>query len=435
MARTVRDAKLESPTARRALKPAGKPYYRAIDEGLHLGYRKGQVGGKWVMRRYVGGQTYQVETIATADDSIDADGATILSFGQAQALARARFVEAKRVAAGLPAEAGPYTVKLCLNEYLAWLAANGKTAKDARWRADALIIPVLGDVECAKLTTHQIRSWRDAVAKALPRIRTTAGKAQRFRGGAETDDADEAIRRRKASANRVLTVLKAALNAAWRDKKIASDHAWRAQEPFEEADAARVRYFTVEEANRLLNATQGEFRNLVYAALMTGCRFGELAALTVGDFNPDSGTLHIRTSKSGKGRHAVLTEEGTEFFKGICAGRAARDRMLWKADGGRWGKSHQHRPMRDACTAARIDPPANFHCLRHTYASLSVMNGAPLMVIARNLGHADTRMVEKHYGHLSKDFITQPIRAAAPRFGVAASDKVVLFSAVSRNES
>ena len=63
MARTVRDAKLETRTARAALKPSGKPYYRAIEEGLHLGYRKGQTGGKWVMRRYVGGQSYTLETI------------------------------------------------------------------------------------------------------------------------------------------------------------------------------------------------------------------------------------------------------------------------------------------------------------------------------------------------------------------------------------
>ncbi len=54
MARTVRDAKLESRTARAALKPAGKPYWRALDEGLHVGYRKGQGAGKWVVRRYAG---------------------------------------------------------------------------------------------------------------------------------------------------------------------------------------------------------------------------------------------------------------------------------------------------------------------------------------------------------------------------------------------
>ena len=79
MARTVRDAKLETRTARAALKASGKPYYRAIDEGLHLGYRKGQTAGKWVMRGHVGGkEVYRVETIGVADDTIDADGATIL---------------------------------------------------------------------------------------------------------------------------------------------------------------------------------------------------------------------------------------------------------------------------------------------------------------------------------------------------------------------
>jgi hypothetical protein len=36
-----------------------------------------------------------------------------------------------------------------------------------------------------------------------------------------------------------------------------------------------------------------------------------------------------------------------------------------------------------------------FEHLRHTRASLAVMNGVPLMVVAKNLGHADTRMVEK----------------------------------------
>jgi len=43
----------------------------------------------------------------------------------------------------------------------------------------------------------------------------------------------------------------------------------------------------------------------------------------------------------------------------------------------------------------------NFHGLRHTYASRLAMHGVPLAVIAVQLGHADTRMVEKHYGHLS----------------------------------
>jgi len=37
-------------------------------------------------------------------------------------------------------------------------------------------------------------------------------------------------------------------------------------------------------------------------------------------------------------------------------------------------------------------------------------------VVATNLGHSDTRMVEKHYGHLAADYVAREIRKAAPRF-------------------
>jgi hypothetical protein len=45
------------------------------------------------------------------------------------------------------------------------------------------------------------------------------------------------------------------------------------------------------------------------------------------------------------------------------------------------------------------------------------VNGVPLLLVAKNLGHSDTRMVEKHYGHLAPSYIADAIRAGAPRFG------------------
>ncbi|HZL30420.1 MAG TPA: site-specific integrase [Pseudolabrys sp.] len=423
MARTVRDANLETRTARARLKAGSKPYYRAIDPGLHLGYRKGAAGGKWVMRWYVGEQNYKIETIGTADDSADADGVAVLDFRQSQALIREKYVELSRVAKGLPAKDGPYTVKAAVDEYLTFLEGNRKSAKDARWRAEALILPTLKDIPCADLTAADLRRWLEDTATASPRLRTKSGKNQRYRAVDETDS--EQRRKRRATANRTLTILKAALNRAWRDHKIASDDAWRRVEPFEEADAARVRYLTIAECQRLINAAPGEFRDLIRAALATGCRFGELAALQVRDFNPDADTLHIRTSKSGKGRHVVLHDEGAELFARLAAGRAGVELMLRKPDGDRWGKSNQSRPMAEACERAKIEPPANFHCLRHSYASHSVMAGAPLLVVAKNLGHSDTRMVEKHYGHLSESYIADAIRAAAPRFGGVSEDQKV----------
>jgi integrase len=416
MARTVRDAKLETRSARMRLKPGGAPYYRGLDPGLHLGYRKGKSGGKWVVRWRTADDTYKVETIGTADDTADADGVAVLSFTEAQAVARERRVALEHAEKGLPAEEGPYTVRRCVEEYLDFLAAERKSAKDARYRAEALILPKLGDAACAELTKKQIEEWRDGLAGSAPRLRSKKGAAQQYR---EIDAGDDEERRkRRAATNRVLTIFKAALNRAWRDGRIESDSAWRRVEPFEAVDAARVRYLSVEECRRLINASAGEFRDLVRAALATGCRFGELAALQCRDFNADAGTLHVPQSKSGRARHVVLNDEGMALFARLAAGWPGNAFMLRRADGGRWGKSAQFRPMAEACARAKIEPPANFHCLRHTYASLAVMAGAPLLVVAKNLGHSDTRMVEKHYGHLSENYIASAIRAAAPRFGI-----------------
>src|SRR5262245_63917946 len=88
MSKTLRERDIGSKTARAKLKPSGKPYWRSIDIGLHLGYRKGLRGGRWVMRRYCGNETYLVETIGTADDHQDADGREILTFHQSLTKAR-----------------------------------------------------------------------------------------------------------------------------------------------------------------------------------------------------------------------------------------------------------------------------------------------------------------------------------------------------------
>jgi integrase len=225
-------------------------------------------------------------------------------------------------------------------------------------------------------------------------------------------------RARRASANRTWTILRAALNHAFHNDETVSDVAWRKVAPFKKVDAVRARYLSIEDAKRLINACDPDFRLLVQAALRTGARYGELAQLTAAGFNPDSGTLHIRQSKSGKARDIILTDEAVALFKQLTAGRAGNDLILHKADGAAWQKSDQARRMAEAVTRAKIKPAISFHGLRHTWASLAVMNGVPLMVVAKNLGHGDSRMVEKHYGHLAQSYIADAIKAGAPRFGM-----------------
>ena len=328
----------------------------------------------------------------------------LLDFFQAQRKAREVAALAKA-----PAACGPFTVAAAMESYFARLEHEGsKSLVDARGRARRHILPGLGNVLVANLTRDIISKWLTGMA----------GKAQDGRDGDE-------IRQHRASANRVLTILRAALNQAFRDGKVASDVPWRTVQPFREVDSPRLRYFTKDEVTRLVNAAQGDFRDLVKAALFTGCRYGELGRLRAGDFNSDSGTVFVGQSKSGKARHVVLTDEGRRFFEMLTVGRPGDALMLAHADGLGWGASHQIRPMAEACWAARIEPSAGFHILRHTAASHLVMSGVPLNVVAHNLGHADTRMTERHYSHLAPSYIAETIRKFAPEFGTAGDSNVV----------
>ncbi len=52
------------------------------------------------------------------------------------------------------------------------------------------------------------------------------------------------------------------------------------------------------------------------------------------------------------------------------------------------------------------------------------MKGVPLPVIAKQLGHADTRMTEKHYAHLSPSYVADTIRQHFPRLGMGIASNV-----------
>ena len=433
MTRLVRSAKLDTRSARAKLAIRTEPYWQKITTGLHLGYRRaGAHGGTWIARAYdpaTRKRTY--EALGAADDALDApasaggDGNKALSFSQAQAKAAAWFPRAFAGAgAGAEQAAIPETVKAVVNGYLKWLDSHRKatTARASRSAADAHILPTLGDIRLSALTATRIRRWHEDLAMAPARLRTRRGASKVRTREAKDDDAKRA---RRSSANRVLTILKAALNQACAEGAIHSDDAWRKVRPFGGADAARVRWLDKAECTRLLNACPADFGRLVRAALLTGCRYGELCRLQVRDFVDAAGTLHIRTSKSGKARHVPLDDDASAFLRAITAGRAADESLLKRADGKAWAMSHQLRPIAEASATARLDPPANFHALRHTWASHRVMAGAPLMVVAQVLGHADTRMVEKHYGHLGPSYVRDVVRNTALGLGSGEAARTV----------
>jgi integrase len=423
MARTARNSSLESRTARARLHVRRTPYFAKIAKGLRLGYYRGSVSGSWIVRCYRGAGVYATEALGVADDTLDADGIKVLDYWQAQEHAR-RWGERQRLIAEGMVREGTYTVSDAVKDYLAEIKAEKSptAVQGAKYVLDAWILPDLGAIQVEKLTTDRINRWRNKLATQPKRVRkkrTATEPATR-----ETADDEDARRARKATTNRILTMLKAALNRAFHADRVSSDSAWRKVKPFKRVDEAVVRYLSTTEARRLVRACPEDFRRLVQAALLTGCRYAELARRKCGDFNPDSGTLAIRLSK-GKVRHVVLTDEAKAAFEGWTADRTAADLMFLRADGDAWGTSHQKRPLEEASARAGITPAVNFHILRHTHGSHLAMNGVPMGVIAAQLGHADTRMTEKHYAHLAPSYVAQTIRTNFPVLGLTDGADVI----------
>lgn len=425
MSRTVRNAKLDSRSARVKLARKPEPYWTVISKGCALGYRKGAKGGAWIgrFRDEAGKQHYQ--SLGGADDALDSDGVVCLSYVEAQREAEKWFKVAANGFQDGEVRSGPYTVKNAIDDYMkAYKRKGGKSVDKTLSVIGAHILPELGKIKVSKLNKRRIEQWLDKLAGSAPMMRTAPGKPQNFR---ELDTSEEGLRSRKSTANRVLTTLKAALNHSYAEGNVSSDEGWRKVKPFREVDSSRVRYLSDDESRRLVNACPDDLRSLVQAALLTGGRYGELTAFVVADYNPDTGTVHIRKSKSGKSRHVVLTDEGQNFFDAAIAGKTGNEYVVTRLDGSGWRRSQQQRPFKAACKVAKIEA-LTFHELRHTYASRLVMSGAPLAVVAAQIGHSDTRMVEKYYGHMSPNYIADTVRQTFGDLGIMEKTNLVPFS-------
>jgi len=419
MARSVRSNPLETRTNRLRLAPRQDPYFVTIGEGLALGYRRTQKGNGTWQARLRSENRYIKHAFADADDFMDADGENVLTFFQAQAKANAFASESRN-----PANDGakPITVSEAANNYLIWFKDHRKSYKETETTVNAHIVPALGDNLVFELTTPEIRRWLERLALAPARKRTT--KTSTKQAHREKPQTDEEKRSRRSTANRILTVLKAILNKAFQDGLVSDDTSWRRVKPFANADEPVTRFLSEAESTRLINACRPDLRELVKAALFTGCRYGELARLLVKDVNVDTRMVYVSPeAKSGKGRHVPLHADGMDFFQSCVAGKAGADYVFLRSDGSPWGKNHHVRPLKAANLQASIEPPVGFHELRHTYASALAQMGVDLLSISKLLGHADTRITSRHYAHLCDNALRAAVEKL-PGFGHLRHSKV-----------
>jgi integrase len=419
MARTVSSKELASRTARRSL-PIGLRIWLRLSPGRTLGYRKGSKGGVWLARYYDAGFRLE-EKLGLADDIVDAEGTRVFDFAQAQEKARTWFLTATALATGQHVfQPGGYTVNQCCLEYLQHLERRGAPDhRHTKYDLDAYVIPKLGTLQISKLTRPKLEQWRADIA-ASPR-RTNRKHEPENKPHVQTE---EDLRKRRATANRIMRRLRAALNLALTEGRVnANPMAWKVS-PFENVEVARAIFLSEKEQRTFVKACAKEkdFQCLVRAGLYTGARYGELGRLSVADFNPSAGTVFIAKSKGGQQRYVHLDLETARFFRELCSNRDQSETMFLRTSGESWAKDNQRKPMRRACALAEIKR-FGFHQLRHSAASRWITLGVSLKVVAEQLGHVDTKMVERYYGHLASGHIAQTFRAL-PGVGLDKAAKV-----------
>lgn len=205
------------------------------------------------------------------------------------------------------------------------------------------------------------------------------------------------------TVNNHLLVLNRYLNVA-RDEEIFTGPKVKIEQiPLEWSEA---RYLTSGEIKRLLRASihdHAEIHNMIILALNTGLRVGEILALSWADIDLSGKKIRVRKSlcrstgllkapKNGKQRDIFLNPAAMACLVSI-------EHRVGRVFAVSYSSAYD--------AFVRISGKAGleaigWHTLRHTFASLLVLEGVPLFTVSRLLGHSSIRITER-YAHLNDE--------------------------------
>ena len=291
-----------------------------------------------------------------------------------------------------------FTVGDAMIDYVAWkrIASTEKNFPVLLSLINAHIIPRIGHLQLTDLSTKVLTEFCRDILETPPRRGNQPIGAKVSIG--ELDQ--ESLRKRKSTVNTLLGILRVAFRMAWEDGKTDDERCWRRIHRLPNYEAPRQIFLSRTECRTLISNCRSDLADLVRAALYSGCRISELSELVSRDVGKDIFGLFVRTAKSRKSRFIFLPEEGMGFFMGHCSGKHPDELVFRTQQGHKWNGLHKHL-FKSAVRASELPEEFVFHGLRHTYASQLVQAGAPLAVVARQLGHSNTDTVSRTYGHLS----------------------------------
>jgi len=179
-----------------------------------------------------------------------------------------------------------------------------------------------------------------------------------------------------------------------------------------------VRFLDEDQVSTLADKFHRRYEAMIYVGAYGGFRLGELCALRVDDVDWDRGTIRVDeglTDVNGlvefedpKTVRAFRTvpmadlalEHLQSHIDALVDGDDLRALLFTSPEGGILRPTNwRARFFNPAVKVAKLTPLTP-HDLRHTAASLFISAGANPWMLAEVLGHTDTRMIDRVYGHL-----------------------------------
>lgn len=389
---------IKNVTDRAKLKPRREPYWEVVRKGCALGFRKitASTEGTWLARwRDPSTLKQQYHSLGSFDELPPSE--------RRDAALKAAEAWLRHVGAG--GRLDVMTVEGACRAYVDHVRGEKGDAPadeaDGRFRRWVYSDAKLAGVDVTKLQPQHLLAWRKRVMAAPLMLQR------------EVTDEDEPKARSKATVNRELTALRAALNHARTLGAVMTDGAWReALRCYKNADGRRTVYLDREQRKRWLEHAPADVGLLLRALSLVPLRPGALAGLNVADFDKRLGTLRVGQDKAGADRTVALPPATAKFFGDRAAGALPTAPLLRRADGKRWDKDAWKGPVKESAIAAGLPAASTAYTLRHSVITDLVVNGLDLLTIAQISG-TSVAMIERHYGHLRAEHARQALATLA----------------------
>ncbi len=230
-------------------------------------------------------------------------------------------------------------------------------------------------------------------------------------------------------------VTRKALRYAIKLNKIAADPTTAIEKPAHEAE--EIFPFDADEAAFIMRETRGTRWHAAYVLAITcGMRIGELLGLTwagvdlqgrqvriTQQASQTRGVVHIRKPKTRSSVRTIdlpqIAYEALRDHQAIMLkeGMAGQELVFPAPAGGTMQRTNfSTREWKPLLKRLKLDA-RGFHHTRHTYATLALMAGVPVTVVAKVMGHSKPSTTLDTYGHVLKGQQSQSTEAFNRLFG------------------